>query len=174
MFDSHLNESKANLPCFSFHSSFLWGKGVYKWMLIISIFLWNVLDRHGCFYLFIYFGKFDIQVTHFYFGMFTLWLSAELREALSPVCQNQAGKLSQHRWRCIHHLGVCRWYAVRETTQAHTLVCECLLRVPTLQSNTCFRDKIYFCDAGIPPKSSRVSWLCIMDLYTFICTWCNH
>lgn len=23
-------------------------------------------------YLFIYFGKFDMQVTHFYFGMFTL------------------------------------------------------------------------------------------------------
>lgn len=89
-------------------------------MLIISIFLWNVLEKDRCFYLFIYFGKFDIQVTHFYFGMFTLWLSAELREAQSPVCQNQAGKLSQHRWRCIYHLGVCRWYAVRETTQGHT------------------------------------------------------
>lgn len=37
---------------------------------------------------FIFWGKFDNQVTHFYFDMFTLWLSAELREAPSPVCQN--------------------------------------------------------------------------------------
>lgn len=42
-----------------------------------------------------FFCQFDIQVTHFCFSLFTLWLSGELREALSLTCQNQPGKLSQ-------------------------------------------------------------------------------
>lgn len=61
------------------------------------------------------FCHFDIQVTHFCFSMFTLWLWGEPREAVSPGCQNQAGELSQHRWRHMHHLGVCRWRAVTDT-----------------------------------------------------------
>lgn len=66
------------------------------------------------------FCQFDIQVTYFCFSMFTLWLLGELREALSPACQNQAGKLSQHRWRHIYHLGVCRWHTFTQT-HAHKL-----------------------------------------------------
>lgn len=137
---------------FSLHSSFLWWrrkssrvlfhrlymKGMYKcvWRLFrwvyflpninacMSIIWWRSAwwDIDGILF---FFCQFDIQVTHFCFGMFTLWLSGELREALSPACQNQAGKLSQHRWRRIYHLGVCRWWHTFTQTHAHTntLVC---------------------------------------------------
>lgn len=51
---------------------------------------YNMLNMKACdkysalFVSWFYFwgGYFDIQATHFHFGMFTFWLSAELREAL--------------------------------------------------------------------------------------------
>lgn len=105
---------------FSLHFSFLWwnkkpSSGILdeRHMRMCVAFIWIGLDRFvPPSYINLYISKilqrncwwdgdwrlfcqFDIQVTHFCFSLFTLWLSGELREALSPACQSQPGKLSQ-------------------------------------------------------------------------------
>lgn len=76
----------------------------------------------------------------------------ELREALSPACQNQAGKLSQHRWRRVYHLGVCRWHTFMHTncthTHTHTFICLCVFRNTILLFfSSCICINVYFCGA---------------------------
>lgn len=139
--------------------------------------------RETFFLFFFFFSRpcqFDIQVTHFYLGVFTLWLSAELREAQSPACQNQPGKLSQHQWRGTY----TTWVFVGDThphiLQAHTYMHMYMLwfvqeLAHTLKLLRKYRKRGYFCFGKkcIPvPQKQRYepgfSCICFSKKYIYL------